>query len=119
RKAFQELEQGDLEAVTLWKWFREESLKEFNRIYDLMGITFDSTNGEAFYNDKMQRVIKMLEEKDLLVESNGAMVVELGEDLPPCLIKKKDGASLYATRDLAAAIYRYETYGFRESLYVV
>jgi arginyl-tRNA synthetase len=119
RKAFKELEQGDLEAVTLWEWFREESLKEFNRIYDLMDITFDSTNGEAFYNDKMQRVIKMLEEKNLLVESNGAMVVELGEDIPPCLIKKKDGASLYATRDLAAAIYRYETYGFSESLYVV
>ncbi|WP_226659565.1 arginine--tRNA ligase [Pseudalkalibacillus hwajinpoensis] len=119
RKAFKELEQGDPEAVRLWDWFREESLKEFNRIYDLMGITFDSTNGEAFYNDKMQRVIEMLEEKNLLVESNGAMVVDLGEDTPPCLIKKKDGASLYATRDLAAAIYRYETYDFSQSLYVV
>ncbi len=119
RRAFKELEEGNAEAVSLWKWFREESLEEFNRIYELMGITFDSTNGEAFYNDKMQRVIDLLEEKNLLVESQGAMVVELGESLPPCLIKKKDGATLYATRDLAAAIYRYETYGFSKALYVV
>ena len=119
RKAFKELEEGNPEAVSLWKWFREESLKEFDRIYELMGITFDSTNGEAFYNDKMQGVIDLLEEKNLLVESRGAMVVELGESLPPCLIKKKDGATLYATRDLAAAIYRYETYGFSKALYVV
>ncbi|WP_283152970.1 arginine--tRNA ligase [Guptibacillus hwajinpoensis] len=119
RKAFKELEEGNPEAVSLWKWFREESLKEFDRIYELMGITFDSTNGEAFYNDKMQNVIDLLEEKNLLVESRGAMVVELGESLPPCLIKKKDGATLYATRDLAAAIYRYETYGFSKALYVV
>ncbi len=119
RKAFKELEGGNPEAVSLWKWFREESLKEFDRIYELMGITFDSTNGEAFYNDKMQNVIDQLEEKNLLVESRGAMVVELGESLPPCLIKKKDGATLYATRDLAAAIYRYETYGFSKALYVV
>ncbi|MDO6656606.1 arginine--tRNA ligase [Anaerobacillus sp. 1_MG-2023] len=119
RKAFKELEEGNPEAVSLWKWFREESLKEFDRIYELMGITFDSTNGEAFYNDKMQNVIDQLEEKNLLVESRGAMVVELGESLPPCLIKKKDGATLYATRDLAAAIYRYETYGFSKALYVV
>ncbi|WP_371018784.1 arginine--tRNA ligase [Pseudalkalibacillus sp. JSM 102089] len=119
RKAFKELEEGNPEAVSLWKWFREESLKEFDRIYELMGITFDSTNGEAFYNGKMQNVIDQLEEKNLLVESRGAMVVELGESLPPCLIKKKDGATLYATRDLAAAIYRYETYGFSKALYVV
>ncbi|MGG1688014.1 arginine--tRNA ligase [Pseudalkalibacillus sp. NRS-1564] len=119
RKAFKELEEGNPEAVSLWRWFREESLKEFDRIYELMGITFDSTNGEAFYNDKMQSVIDLLEEKNLLVESRGAMVVELGESLPPCLIKKKDGATLYATRDLAAAIYRYETYGFSKALYVV
>ncbi|WP_273852394.1 arginine--tRNA ligase [Guptibacillus spartinae] len=119
RKAFKELEEGGPKAVELWKWFREESLNEFNRIYELMGITFDSTHGEAFYNDKMQRVVDMLEAKKLLVESEGAMVVELGEHHPPCLIKKKDGASLYATRDLAAAIYRYETYGFTQSLYVV
>ncbi|MCA0173356.1 arginine--tRNA ligase [Bacillus sp. RAR_GA_16] len=119
RKSFKELEAGDPKAVELWKWFREESLMEFNRIYELMGISFDSTHGEAFYNDKMQRVVDMLEAKKLLVESEGAMVVELGDHLPPCLIKKKDGASLYATRDLAAAIYRYETYGFTQSLYVV
>ncbi|TKD68794.1 arginine--tRNA ligase [Pseudalkalibacillus hwajinpoensis] len=120
RKAFKSLEEGDPEAVALWKWFREESLKEFNRIYELMGITFDSTNGEAFYNNKMQRVVELLEKKNLLTESKGAMVVEVNDDtLPPCLIKKKDGATLYATRDLAAALYRYETYGFSQALYVV
>ncbi|MBN8209169.1 arginine--tRNA ligase [Bacillus sp. NTK071] len=119
RKAFKSLEEKDPNAVALWKWFREESLNEFNRIYELMGITFDSTNGEAFYNDKMQRVVELLEEKNLLTESEGAMVVEVDENLPPCLIKKKDGATLYATRDLAAAIYRYETYGFKQALYVV
>ncbi|MDP4551842.1 arginine--tRNA ligase [Alkalihalobacillus macyae] len=119
RKAFKSLEEGDPDAVALWKWFREESLQEFNRIYQLMGITFDSTNGEAFYNDKMQRVVELLEEKELLTESEGAMVVEVDDHLPPCLIKKKDGATLYATRDLAAALYRYETYGFNRALYVV
>ena len=120
RQAFKALEEGDQNAVALWKWFREESLQEFNRIYELMGITFDSTHGEAFYNDKMERVVNLLEEKNLLTESEGAMVVELEDDtLPPCLIKKKDGATLYATRDLAAALYRYETYGFSKALYVV
>ena len=120
RQAFKALEEGDQNAVALWKWFREESLQEFNRIYELMGITFDSTHGEAFYNDKMGRVVNLLEEKNLLTESEGAMVVELDDDtLPPCLIKKKDGATLYATRDLAAALYRYETYGFGKALYVV
>ncbi|KMM36141.1 arginine--tRNA ligase [Guptibacillus hwajinpoensis] len=119
RKAFKSLEEGDPDAVALWKWFREESLQEFNRIYQLMGITFDSTNGEAFYNDKMQCVVELLEEKELLTESQGAMVVEVDDHLPPCLIKKKDGATLYATRDLAAALYRYETYGFNQALYVV
>ncbi|WP_347552150.1 arginine--tRNA ligase [Pseudalkalibacillus hwajinpoensis] len=118
RKWFKALEEGNQEAVELWKWFREESLQEFNRIYELLGITFDSTNGEAYYNDKMQRVVDLLEEKELLTESEGAMVVEL-DNLPPCLIKKKDGATLYATRDLAAAVYRHETYDFSEALYVV
>ncbi|WP_053368049.1 arginine--tRNA ligase [Bacillus sp. FJAT-27245] len=118
RECFKKLEDGDEEAIALWKWFREESLKEFSKIYELLGISFDSTHGEAFYNDKMDRVVKLLEEKKLLNESDGAQVVEL-EDLPPCLIKKKDGTTLYATRDLAAAIYRHETYGFAKSLYVV
>lgn len=120
REWFKRLEDGDEEARRLWQWFRDESLKEFMKIYDLLGVTFDSTHGEAFYNDKMDRVVKLLEEKNLLVESEGALVVPLDEyDMPPCLIKKSDGATLYATRDLAAALYRYETYDFAMALYVV
>ncbi|TLS38200.1 arginine--tRNA ligase [Pseudalkalibacillus caeni] len=117
---FKRLEDGNAEAVTLWEWFREESLQEFNRIYELLGITFDSDHGEAFYNDKMDRVIDLLNEKSLLTESEGAQVVELeDETLPPCLIRKSDGATLYATRDLAAALYRQDTYEFVKALYVV
>nr|WP_263323831.1 arginine--tRNA ligase [Neobacillus sp. Marseille-Q6967] len=117
---FKKLEDGDKEALELWQWFRDESLKEFSRIYELMNVQFDSFNGEAFYNDKMDRVVQLLEEKELLVESDQAQVVELTEiELPPCLIKKSDGATLYATRDLAAAIYRKENYDFNLSLYVV
>ncbi len=120
RAWFKKLEDGDEEALSIWQWFRDESLKEFSRIYDLMDVEFDSYAGEAFYNDKMDRVVKLLEEKGLLVESDNAKVVELTEeDLPPCLIKKSDGATLYATRDLAAALYRKETYDFVKSLYVV
>ncbi|SDM87742.1 arginine--tRNA ligase [Sediminibacillus halophilus] len=117
---FKQLEEGDEDAEALWKWFREESLREFDKIYKLLGISFDSDEGEAFYNDKMQHIIDVLTEKQLLTESEGAMVVELSEDnLPPCLIKKSDGATLYATRDLAAAVYRRETYQFSKSVYVV
>lgn len=117
---FKKLEDGDQEAHSLWQWFRDESLKEFSRIYQLMNVEFDSYAGEAFYNDKMDRVVQLLEEKQLLVESDQAQVVELTEEeLPPCLIKKSDGATLYATRDLAAAIYRKENYDFVQSLYVV
>ncbi|MGX6446385.1 arginine--tRNA ligase [Neobacillus sp. K501] len=120
RSWFKRLEDGDEEALSLWQWFRDESLKEFSSIYELMGVEFDSYNGEAFYNDKMDRVIDLLEEKQLLVESDQAQVVELTEkELPPCLIKKSDGATLYATRDLAAALYRKENYDFDLSLYVV
>ena len=120
RSWFKSLEDGDEEALSLWKWFRDESLQEFSRIYDLMNVEFDSFAGEAFYNDKMDRVVKLLEEKQLLVESDQAQVVELtDEELPPCLIKKSDGATLYATRDLAAALYRKENYDFDLSLYVV
>ena len=120
RKWFKRLEEGDDEAQKLWKWFREESLSEFSRIYDLLGITFDNFNGEAFYNDKMETVINLLEEKNLLIESDGAKVVSLDDaNMPPCLIKKSDGATLYATRDLAAAVYRQNTYGFERALYVV
>lgn len=118
---FKQLEDGNEQALNLWKWFREESLKEFNKIYQLLGVTFDSYNGEAFYNDKMESVVRLLEEKGLLVESEGAEVVELEEStsLPPCLIKKSDGATLYATRDLAAALYRKQVYNFSKALYVV
>jgi len=120
RNWFKRLEDGDKDALTLWQWFRDESLKEFSRIYELMNVQFDSYAGEAFYNDKMDRIVKLLEEKQLLVESDQAMVVELAEEqLPPCLIKKSDGATLYATRDLAAAHYRKENYDFVQSLYVV
>jgi arginyl-tRNA synthetase len=120
RDWFKRLEDGDKEALSLWKWFRDESLKEFSKIYDLMGIEFDSFAGEAFYNDKMGEIVQILEEKGLLVESDGALVVKLDEEgLPPCLIKKSDGATLYATRDLAAAKYRFDNYNLIQSLYVV
>lgn len=119
RAAFKALEDGDAEALALWDWFKSESLKEFQRIYDLLGITFDSYNGEAYYNDKMEPIVDELNAKGLLVESDGALVVELGEDMPPCLIKKSDGATLYATRDLTAAIDRKKNYDFAKSLYVV
>ncbi|MBT2693798.1 arginine--tRNA ligase [Bacillus sp. ISL-55] len=120
RDWFRRLENGDDEALELWKWFKDESLKEFKKIYDLMGIEFDSYAGEAFYNDKMEPIVKMLREKGLLENSDGAQVVKLDEsELPPCLIKKSDGATLYATRDLAAAKYRFDKYSFVKSLYVV
>ncbi|GAA4710370.1 arginine--tRNA ligase [Brevibacillus fulvus] len=120
REWFKKLEDGDPQAQRLWQWFRDESLKEFTKIYELMGVSFDFVQGEAFYNDKMDRIVQLLEEKDLLTESEGAMVVQLDEfDLPPCLIKKSDGATLYATRDLAAALYRHEAFDFAKALYVV
>jgi arginyl-tRNA synthetase len=120
RSWFKRLEDADHEALELWQWFRDESLKEFSRIYTLMNVQFDSFAGEAFYNDKMDRVVQLLDEQNLLVESDQAQVVELSElELPPCLIKKSDGATLYATRDLAAALYRKENYDFDLSLYVV
>ena len=120
RAWFKKLEDGDDEAVRLWEWFRSESLKEFNRVYDLLGVTFDSYNGEAFYNDKMDVVVDMLEEANLLKVDNGATIVDLEKyDLPPALIKKSDGATLYMTRDLAAANYRKNTYDFAKCIYVV
>ena len=120
RAWFKKLEDGDEEAVRLWEWFRSESLKEFNRVYDLLGVTFDSYNGEAFYNDKMDVVVDMLEDANLLKVDNGATIVDLEKyDLPPALIKKSDGATLYMTRDLAAANYRKNTYDFAKCIYVV
>lgn len=120
RMYFKRLEDGDKEATELWSRFRELSLKEFNRVYDLLGVKFDSLAGEAFYNDKMDKVIDGLKEKNLLVESNGAQVVMLDEyNMPPCIVLKGDGATIYATRDLAAANYRKENYDFCKSIYVV
>lgn len=120
RLYFKKLEDGEPEETALWKRFRELSLKEFNRVYDLLGVKFDSLAGEAFYNDKMQVVIDELKEKNLLTESNGAQVVMLDEyNMPPCIILKEDGATIYATRDLAAANYRKNTYDFDKCIYVV
>ncbi|EOB3420913.1 arginine--tRNA ligase [Enterococcus faecium] len=120
RAWFKRLEEGDEEAIQLWQWFRDESMKEFNKIYDLLEVRFDSLNGEAFYNDKMDEIAKLLEEKHLLNEDKGAEIVDLSAyDLNPALIKKSDGATLYITRDLAAALYRKRTYDFKQSLYVV
>ncbi|MED1202955.1 arginine--tRNA ligase [Heyndrickxia acidicola] len=119
RAAFKELEQGSEEYLTLWNWFRKESLKAFHEIYDLLGVNFDSYNGEAFFNDKMEKIVCLLGDRGLLEKSEGALVVPLEEGLPPCLIRKTDGATLYATRDLAAALYRKQEYNFDEMLYVV
>lgn len=118
RAWFKKLEEGDAEAVELWQWFREVSLQEFNRIYKELGVTFDSYNGEAFFNDKMQPVVDELRAKNLLHESRGAQVVDLDDDENPALILKSDGTSLYITRDLAAALYRKKEYAFAMSLYV-
>ncbi|HEM6306145.1 TPA: arginine--tRNA ligase [Streptococcus suis] len=120
RQWFKKLEDGDPEAHELWQWFRDESLVEFNRIYDKLDVTFDSYNGEAFYNDKMDEGIQILEEKGLLQESKGARIVDLENyNLPPALIMKTDGATLYITRDMATAMYRKRTYDFVKSIYVV
>lgn len=120
RAIFTKLEQGSKEEVELWQWFREESLKEFQRVYDMLGIEFGSYNGESFYSDKMPRFEKELSDKGLLHESNGAQVVDLEEyKLGTALIKKSDGSSLYITRDIAAAVYRKENYDFYKNIYVV
>ena len=120
RAWFKRLEDGDKEALELWEWFREESMKEFEKTYDLLGIEkFDSYNGESFYTDKMAAVVDELTQKKLLVKDDGALVVKIGDDMPPALIKRSDGASLYITRDLAAILYRKKEYNFDEMLYVV
>ena len=117
---FKELENGNEEAVELWQWIRDVSLKEFNKVYNLLNIKFDSYAGESFYSDKMGRVIEELEEKGLLKESEGAKIVDLEEyGMSPALIQKKDGSTLYITRDIAAAIYRKEYYDFYKNIYVV
>lgn len=120
RAWFTKLENGDEEATQLWQWFRDESLKEFARVYDLLDIEFDSYNGESFYSDKMDRVIDIIKDKDLLKQSEGTNIVDLEEyNMPPALITKNDGSTLYMTRDLAAALYRKETYNFEKCIYVV
>lgn len=119
REAFRQMELGNPEYLDLWKWIREESLKESKQIYDLLEIDFDSYNGEAFYNDKMDSVVDELNKKGLLYEDNGAQIVNLGDDIPPALIKRSDGGSLYITRDLAAVFYRKKEYKFDKILYVV
>ena len=120
RDTFARLEKGEPEEKALWQWFRDESLKEFTEVYDMLGIEFDSYAGESFYSDKMQRVLDELNEKGLMKESQGANVVDLEEyDLGTALITKSDGSTLYITRDIAAAIYRKETYDFYRNIYVV
>lgn len=119
REAFRKIELGEPKYLEMWKWIREESLKESAQIYDLLKVTFDSYNGEAYYNDKMEPVVKELEDKGLLKEDDGAKIVSLGDDIPPALIKRRDGGSLYITRDLAAVFDRMNTYHFSKALYVV
>ena len=119
RAWFTKMEQGDEEALCIWKWFREISLKEFMRVYELLGMEFDSYAGESFYNDKMRPVIEELKQKGLIKVSDGAQIVELEDyNMPPCLITKKDGSTLYATRDITAALYRKNTYDFEKCIYV-
>lgn len=120
RKHFKNLEDGCEEEVRLWNEFKELSLKEFKKVYDILNVEFDSYAGESFYSDKMDAVVDEIARKGILTESNGAKVVMLDEyNMPPCIIKKSDGATIYATRDLAAAIYRKKTYDFYKNIYVV
>lgn len=120
RAWFKKIEDGDEEALGIFNWFKELTLKDTARVYDMLGVKFDSYAGESFYNDKMGRVIDELRDKNLLTLSEGASIVDLTEDkMPPCLVLKKDGTTLYATRDLAAALYRHDTYDFAKCLYVV
>jgi len=120
RAWFKRLEDQDKEATQLWEKFRECSLKEFDRVYQMLGIEFDSYAGESFYNEFMDQTIEEIKTKGLAEISQDALIVNLEKfDLPPCLLKKKDEATLYATRDIAAAIYRYNTYHFHKNLYVV
>ena len=121
RETFKKLEDGDEYCTKLWNRFKDLSLQEFDKIYSLLGIKFDSMNGEAFYSDKMQEIIDILEKNGKLTESQGAKVVNLEEQgiETPCIIQKANGSSIYATRDLAAIMYRARTYDFDKCLYVV
>ena len=119
REWFVKMEQNDPEAIEIWKWFKEISMVEFERVYDLLGMSFDSYLGESFYRDQVPALVEELEEKRLLVESQGAKVIDLSEyNMPPCLITKSDGGSIYHSRDIAAVLYRKKTYDFEKCLYV-
>lgn len=119
RMWFVKMQDGDDEAITLWKWFYDLSIKEFERVYDILGVKFDAYTGESFYNDKMDAVVQELKDKHLLTESNGAQIVDLEDcSMPPCLIIRSDGGTLYATRDITAALYRKKTYNFDKCIYV-
>ena len=119
RAAFTKMENGDEELLAIWRWFKEISLKEFMKTYDLLGVSFESYDGESFYNDKMDAVVKEIDEKGILVESEGAKIVPLEDyKMPPCIILKSDGSTIYATRDITAALYRKKTYNFDKCIYV-
>lgn len=119
REAFSKMEQGDSECIKLWKWFVDISIAEFKKVYELIGADFESWKGESFYFDKTDEVVNALKEKNLLKLDNGAYIVSLDEyDMPPCLILKSDGSTIYATRDIAAAFYRKKTYNFDKCIYV-
>ncbi len=119
RNWFTRMEQGDEEALNLWKWFSNETIKELEKIYELLGVKFDYYTGESFYNDKMEPILQELSEKGMLKNSQGATLIDLEEyGMPPCLVQKKDGSTLYATRDITAAIYRKNTFNFYKSLYL-
>lgn len=120
REWFVKLEQGDQEAVELWQWMKDFSMVEFNRVYELLNCEFDSFAGESFYSDKMPAILEELREKKIVKKDDGAEIVDLEEyGMPPCLITKRDGSSLYVTRDIAAAVYRKKTYDFKKNIYVV
>ena len=120
RDWFDKLEKKDPTAVKLWSWFREISLKEFQRVYDLLGVEFDNFNGESFHSQFIGDALKAIDKKNLLEESDGAMIINLDdENLPPVLIKKSNGSSTYLTRDIATAMYRKKTYDFYKNVYVV
>ncbi len=117
---FKELENKNEEALELWQWIRDVSLKEFSKVYEMLNIKFDSYAGESFYSDKMPEVLKEMEESGIMKESEGALIVDLEPyGMPPALIKKSDGSTLYTTRDITAAIYRKDKYDFYKNIYVV
>lgn len=119
RSWFVAMEHGDKEALSIWEWFKDISMVEFERVYDMLGISFDSYTGESFYREKVPALVEILKEKNLLIESQGANVIDLSEyDMAPCMITKKDGSSIYHSRDIAAVLYRKEKYDFDKCLYV-